>query len=207
MGTANRVAKNTLILYARMGITMFISLYSTRLILAALGAEDFGIFNVVGGAVSMLTFLNNAMAGATQRFMSYAQGEGDEERQKKIFNASVILHLIVGALIVVIMQGVGYFFFNGILNISPNRIEVAKLIYHFLVISTFVRVISVPYDAVINARENMLFVASIGNIRGHCKISHCPICYLHQLRPTGQLWVFNGRFSCFVTTYYPFLLP
>ena len=73
--TANRVVKNTGFLYAKMGITMFISLYTTRLILNSLGAADFGIFNIVGGAIAMLGFLNAAMAGATQRFMSYSEGE------------------------------------------------------------------------------------------------------------------------------------
>ena len=86
MSTAARVAKNTGYLYAKMGITMFISLYTTRLILNSLGTSDFGIFNIVGGAIAMLGFLNAAMAGATQRFMSYTEGEGDKEKQKKIFN-------------------------------------------------------------------------------------------------------------------------
>ena len=171
MGTANRVAKNTLILYARMGITMFISLYATRLVLAALGASDFGIFNVVGGAVAMLTFLNAAMAQASQRFMSYAQGEGDEGKQVKIFNVSVLLHLIIGIVLVVVLEIAGYFLFNGVLKIEPERMKVAKLIYHFLVASTFVKVISVPYDAVINAHENMLFVAILGIVEAVLKLA------------------------------------
>lgn len=84
-GTANRVLKNTCYLYARMGITMFISLYTTRIILNTLGVSDFGIFNIVGGAIGMLGFLNAAMADATQRFMSYSEGERNKEKQKKHF--------------------------------------------------------------------------------------------------------------------------
>ncbi len=171
MQPAKRVALNTGILYAKMGITVFISLYATRLILAALGAKDYGIFNVVGGAVSMLTFLNGAMAAASQRFMSYAQGQGDEGRQKKIFNVSVALHLIIGFALVILLELLGYFLFRGILTIDPARMDVAKLIYHFLVVSTFVKVISVPYDAVINAHENMLFVAIIGVLEVVLKLS------------------------------------
>ena len=171
MQPAKRVAVNTGILYAKMAITVFVSLYATRLILAALGAEDFGIFNVVGGAVSMLTFLNNAMASATQRFMSYSQGEGDELKQKQIFNVSVALHLIIGFILVLLLEFVGYFLFEGILKIEPDRMDVAKLIYHFLVVSTFVKVISVPYDAVINAHENMLFVAILGTVEVLLKLS------------------------------------
>ncbi len=171
MGAANRVAVNTGILYARMAITVFISLYATRLVLAALGAEDYGIFNVVGGAIVMLTFLNNAMASASQRFMSYAHGEGDEGKQKKIFNVSVIVHFVIGIFLVAIMEIVGYFLFKGVLKIDVERIAVAKLIYHFLVVSTFTSVISVPYNAVLNAHENMLFVAILGVIESLLKLS------------------------------------
>ncbi|MDD2799762.1 MAG: MATE family efflux transporter [Bacteroidales bacterium] len=159
-----------------MAITIFISLYATRLILNALGAKDFGIFNVVGGAIAMLTFLNSSMASATQRFMSYSQGEGDLSKQKKIFNVSVVLHLFIGLIVVALMEIVGYFLFNGILSISPNRLFAAKLIFHFLAISTFFTIISVPYDAVINAHENMLFVAIIGIFEASLKL--CVALYI-----------------------------
>lgn len=159
MEAAKRVAKNTGILYAQMGITVFISLYTTRLVLAALGASDFGLFNVVGGAIAMLTFLNTAMASASQRFMSFAQGEGNNEKQKSIFNISIVLHFIIAIAVVILLQIVGYFLFNGILKIEPHRILIAKFIYQFLIASTFFTIIAVPYDAVINAHENMLFVA------------------------------------------------
>ena len=84
MSTSSHIIKNTGFLYIKMGITVFISLYTTRLILNALGASDFGIYGVVGGAITMLGFLNSAMAGATQRFMSYSEGEGNKEKQKII---------------------------------------------------------------------------------------------------------------------------
>lgn len=159
MQQAKRVAKNTGILYAQMGITVFMSLYATRLVLAALGAEDFGIFNVVGGAIAMLTFLNAAMTGASQRFMSFAQGEGNAEKQKSIFNISVVLHFLIAIVVVLLLEVAGYFLFGDILKIAPDRLDIAKLIFQFLIASTFFTIISVPYDAVINAHENMLFVA------------------------------------------------
>ena len=168
--SANRVAVNTGILYGKMAITLFISLYSTRLVLAALGAKDFGVFNVVGGAISMLTFLNSAMSAATQRFMSYSQGEDNEIKQKRIFNVSVVLHVVIGIFLVILLEIAGKILFGGILKIEPERIEEAKLIYHFLVVSTFFRVISVPYEAVINAHENMLFVAILGIIESVIKL-------------------------------------
>ncbi len=131
MEQAKRVAKNTGFLYARMAITVFISLYVTRLVLAALGAEDFGTFSVVGGAITMLTFLNAAMASASQRFMSYAQGAGDNQKQKNIFNVSVLLHFLIGIVLVLLLEGAGYILFNGLLDINPDRIDAAKFIYQF----------------------------------------------------------------------------
>jgi O-antigen/teichoic acid export membrane protein len=170
MQAAHRVAKNTGILYARMAITVFISLYATRLVLAALGVADFGLFNVVGGVIAMLGFLNSSMAAATQRFMSYAQGEGDLEKVKRIFNMSTILHAGIAVLMVLVLEIAGYFFFNGILNIAPDRIEVAKIIYHFMVASTFFTVLSVPYEAVITSHENMLFYAILGVLESVLKL-------------------------------------
>jgi Na+-driven multidrug efflux pump len=159
---AKRVAKNTGILYLRMAITVFISLYSTRLILAALGVADFGLFNLVGGVISMLGFINSSMAAATQRFMSFAQGAGDLEKVKRIFNMSSILHWGIAVLVLFLLEGAGYFFFHGVLNIAPDRVEVAKLIYQFMVITTLFTVISVPYEAVITSHENMMVYAILG---------------------------------------------
>ena len=86
MNTVSRVIRNTGFIYMKMGVTMFVSLYATRLVLNALGVDDFGIFNMVAGVIAMLAFLNASMAAATQRFMSYAEGEGDPEKQKIVFN-------------------------------------------------------------------------------------------------------------------------
>jgi O-antigen/teichoic acid export membrane protein len=171
MQAAHRVAKNTGILYARMAITVFISLYSTRLVLAALGVADFGLFNVVGGVIAMLGFLNGSMAAATQRFMSFAQGEGDLEKVKRIFNMSTVLHAGIALMMVLVLEIAGYFFFDGILNIAPNRLGVAKIIYHFMVVSTFFTVLSVPYEAVITSHENMMLYAILGVLESVLKLA------------------------------------
>lgn len=159
MQQAKKVATNTGILYIQMAITVMMSLYATRLILSALGAEDFGIFNVVGGAIAMLTFLNSAMTTASQRFMSFAQGEGNRIKQKRIFNISLILHFFIAIAVIILLEIAGYFLFDSVLKIAADRLDVAKIIYQFLIVSTFFTIISVPYDAVINAHENMLLVA------------------------------------------------
>lgn len=170
MEQVKRVVKNTGFLYARMAITVFISLYVTRLVLAALGAEDFGTFMVVAGSISMLTFLNAAMASASQRFMSYAQGQGNIYKQKNIFNVSVVLHFIIAILLVIILEVAGYFLFDGIFILPPDRLYAAKIIYQFMIVSTLFAVISVPYDAVINAHEHMLLVAVLGVLESILKL-------------------------------------
>ncbi len=170
MQAAHRVAKNTGILYVRMSITMFISLYATRLVLAALGVADFGLFNLVGGVIAMLGFLNSSMAAATQRFMSFAHGAGDLEKVKRIFNMSTLLHWGIAVVTMLVLEIAGYFFFNGILNIAPERLGVAKIIYQFMVVSTLFTVISVPYEAVITSHENMMVYAILGIIEAILKL-------------------------------------
>ena len=133
MTTAKRVIKNTGFLYIKMAVTVFISFYTTRLILNSLGASDFGIFNIVGGAIAMLGFLNSTLANATQRFMSYAEGEGNLDQKRKIFNLSFLLHFIIAIVTIVLLLFAMYPLFNGILNILPERINAAKIVYLSLI--------------------------------------------------------------------------
>lgn len=153
-----------------MGITVFISLYTTRLVLDALGASDFGIFNVVGSAIAMLGFLHAAMSSATQRFMSFYEGKGDREKQKYIFNVSTVLHYGIAILLVLVLLLAGYVFFNGVLNIPVDRVFAAKVIYGSLMFSVAFTVISVPYEAVLNAHENMLYYSIIGVLESLLKL-------------------------------------
>lgn len=191
--TANRVIKNTGFLYAKMGITMFISLYTTRLILNSLGASDFGIFNIVGGAIAMLGFLNAAMAGATQRFMSYSEGEGNKEKQKSIFNVSFILHLGISFMVGIALSIVGYFFFNGILNIPAERIFAAKVVYGSLIVSTMFTVMTVPYDASMNAHENMKYYAIVGVFESFLKLAVAIACVYTTF---DKLIVYGSLMAC-----------
>lgn len=161
MSKANKIAFNTGITYAKAAITIIISLYATRLVLNALGAADFGLFNVIGGVVAMLSFLNAAMTTATQRYISFSLGEGDINKVKKVFVNSLILHYALGVLLVAVVEVIGMYFINYKLEISPERLTVANWVFHFVVVSTFFSIVSVPYDAVVNAHENMLFLAIV----------------------------------------------
>lgn len=191
--TANRVIKNTGFLYAKMGITMFISLYTTRLVLNSLGASDFGIFNIVGGAIAMLGFLNAAMASATQRYMSYCEGEGNKQKQKSIFNISIILHAVIAVLAGLALLIAGYFFFNGILNIPPDRIFAAKVVYGSLIVSTVFTIITVPYDAVLNAHENMKYYAVVGVFESLLKLL---VAFIVVYISTDKLIIYGVLMAC-----------
>lgn len=176
MSTSSRVIKNTGYLYIKMIITIFVSLYSTRLILASLGASDFGLFNVVGGAIAMLGFLNSTMANATQRFMSYAEGEGNLEKKKTIFNVSIVLHIVIAIVTVILLLALMYPLFNGIFNIEDGRTTAAIIVYLSLIFSTFLTIINVPYDAVMNAHENMLYYSIIGIFESLLKLAVAFVC-------------------------------
>lgn len=176
MSTSSRVIKNTGYLYIKMIITMFVSLYSTRLILASLGASDFGLFNVVGGAIAMLGFLNSTMANATQRFMSYAEGEGLLEKKKTIFNVSIVLHILIAIVTVILLLAMMYPLFNGIFNIEEGRTTAAIIVYLSLIFSTFLTIINVPYDAVMNAHENMLYYSIVGIFEALLKLAVAFVC-------------------------------
>ncbi len=157
-----RIVINTFLLYGKTLITLCISLFTTRLVLAALGELDFGVYGTVGGAIAMLSVLNLAMARATQRFMNYAEGGDDKERQISVFNNTVLLHFALGLMIVLIMAALYYPLFHGIFNIPEDRLTAAKFIYLFLSISTFFAITSVPYTAIISAHEDFLYFSIVG---------------------------------------------
>lgn len=183
MSTSERVIKNTGFLYIRMGISLFVSLYSTRLILASLGEIDFGIFNVIGGSIAMMGFLNSTLANATQRFMSFAEGKGDLQNKKKIFNVSLVLHIIIALATTVLLLSIMPLLFNKLLNIPTYRISAAKIVYFTLIFSTVLTIINVPYDAILNAHENMFYYAVIGVVESFLKLGIAFVCvYTHSDR-------------------------
>lgn len=176
MSTASRVVKNTAFLYIKMVITILVSLISTRLILQSLGASDFGIFTIVGGAIGMLNFLNYTMANATQRFMSYSEGEGCDGKKIAVFNMSMILHILI-ALLTALVFAIAFFpLFNGILNIEASRLFAAKVVYSCLVVSSLFTIVNVPYDAIMNAHENMLYYSIVGVIESFLKLGVAIAC-------------------------------
>lgn len=149
-------------MYFRMLFTMVVGLYTSRVVLNALGVGDFGIYNVVGGLVVVLSFLNGAMAGATQRYLNIELGCKNHDRLKKVFTTSLLIHFGVSIIILLLAETVGLWFLNVHLNIVPERMEAANWVYQFSIAAFIVSVISVPYNAAIIAHEKMSAFAYIG---------------------------------------------
>ena len=152
-------------------ITMGVSLYSTRLVLNALGSSDYGILNLIAGIIAMLSFLNAAMSTSTQRYLSYHQGTKDFVMQKKVFSNSWVLHIAIGVFVVGLLWALVPFLFGGFLNIPIDRIPTAKVLYYFMSVSVFFTIVSVPFTASLNAHENMLWIALVNIIESFIKLS------------------------------------
>lgn len=182
-----RIAKNTLLLYFRMLFMMLVSLYTSRVILNALGVEDFGIYNVVGGVVAMFTVLSGSLSAAISRFITYELGKGDQSKLNKIFSASVTIQLLLSLVIVVLVELVGVWFLNAKMNIPEARMTAANWVLQISIISFVIGLISVPYNAVLIAHERMSAFAYISILEAICKLL---IAYLIQISPIDRLTFF-----------------
>jgi O-antigen/teichoic acid export membrane protein len=163
--TAERVIMNTAVLYARLIIVMAIGLFTTRIVFDALGETNYGIYTLVAGVVGMLAILQSTMSSTSMRYMAHSLGSGDEYLNSRTFNTTLFLHFIIGVSIMVIIETGGFFMFRYFLEIPADKIVDAKIVFHLMVVTTFIAIISVPYDAVINSHENLL-VLSIVDIIG-----------------------------------------
>ena len=171
MNNGNKVIFNTGIIYGKMIITIIVSLVSTRWVLQALGNEDYGIYSLVGGVIAMFSFLNAALSSATQRFLSYEIGKGNIKSIKEIFYASFILHLICGIILAMIFQIGGFLLINHFLIIPEGKYDLAYYVLNTLSISTFFVIISVPYQSVMNAHENMIIISVVDILQALLKLA------------------------------------
>lgn len=165
MKASERVIFNTAVLYIRLIIVMVIALFTTRIVLDTLGEENYGIYTLVAGVVGMLAILQSAMSATSMRYMSYGLGSGDEDLISRTFNTTLFLHLIIGFAVVTFVEIGGYFMFAHFLDIPEAKLFDAKIVFHLMALTTFVAIVAVPYDAVINSHENLL-VLSIVDIIG-----------------------------------------
>ena len=156
-----RIAKNTLLLYFRMLFMMAVSLFTSRVILNTLGVEDYGIYNVVGGVVAMFGFLNGSMSSATQRYITFALGKGDEKRLQTVFSTTLQIHTLIAAIIVILGETIGLWFLYNKMQIPADRMDAAFWVLQCSIISTVIMIVSVPYNADIIAHEKMSAFAYI----------------------------------------------
>lgn len=156
-----RIAKNTLLLYIRMLFLMAVNLYSSRVVLNALGVEDYGVYNVVGGVVAMFGFINSSMSSATQRYITFALGKGNFENLQKVFSTTLQIHVLIAVIIVVLGETVGLWFMYEKMQIPAERMDAAFWVLQCSILSTVVMIVSVPYNADIIAHEKMSAFAYI----------------------------------------------
>lgn len=165
-----RLAKNTIYLYIRTLVVMLITLYTSRVVLQALGASDFGIYNVVGGVVIMFSFISGALATATQRFLSFALGKNDMKECQDIFCMSLITYYAIAVIIVILAELIGLPFMITQMNFPEDRWTAVHWVYQLSILSFCLTIIRTPYTASIIAYEKMTFYAYISIIENVLKL-------------------------------------
>lgn len=150
-----KIAKNTLILYFRMAITMVVSLYTSRVVLSALGVVDYGIYNVVGGVVALLNVISGSMTAATSRFLSYELGIGNSKQLSDTFSTLLNVHILIGVLVFVLGEVLGIWFIQNKLNVPLDRLDAAIWVLQFSLFTFFCTVVNVPYSSSVISHEEM----------------------------------------------------
>ena len=156
-----KIARNTIILYIRQIFIMVISLYTSRVILRTLGADDYGIYNVVGGFVTMFNVISGAFTVAISRFMAYVLGEGNERKLEELFSTAMLVQAFIGLIIILLLATFGVWYVINIMVLPDGRMEAALWVLLFSSISFFISLLSVPYNSLIVAYEHMKIYAYI----------------------------------------------
>ena len=154
-----RIAKNTLMLYGRMLFSMVVSLYTSRVVLNALGVEDYGIYNVVGGFVAMFSLISNSLSASVSRFLTFELGRGDMQRLKESFSTSVLIHVALAVIVFILAETVGVWFLNTQMTIPAERLAAANWVFQASIVSFMFGLFSVPYNASIVAHEHLSIFA------------------------------------------------
>lgn len=191
---SKRIAKNTVLLYFRQILIMLVSLYTVRVVLNVLGAEDYGIYNVVAGVVTMFSFLSGAMATASQRYFSFNLGKNDTEQLLTTFSVTLQIYIILAVVVFVLAETVGLFFVNHKLVIPSERMVAANWIFQLAIFSFLLTLITTPYMACVIAHENMNVYAYISLVEVALKLG---IVFLLKILPYDKLIIY-GILLCVV---------
>lgn len=184
-----RLAKNTIYLYIRMLFAVCINLYTSRLVLEYLGVEDFGVYNVVGGIVSLMMFVNTAMSGATSRFITFCLAKNDVLELKATISSAIQVHAIIALFILLIGESAGLWFVNSQLNIPTGSMFAANWVYQFSLFSSVIAILQVPFNASVISYEKMdvFAVIEIVNVVLKCVIVFCLVWFSNRLIAYGGL--------------------
>lgn len=189
MGNNTRLAKNTIAMYVRMLIIMVVGLYTSRVVLQVLGFSDYGLYNVIGGFVSIMAFLNSSMTAGTQRFLTYELGKGDKSRLKLVFSNALLLHVIIAFIIFLLLETIGLWFVNHEITIPEGRESVTYYIFHFSVLSMLVAIVQVPFMSALISHEDLDKYAFICIFDVVLKLT---VAYLIQIAPYDKLIFYAG---------------
>lgn len=157
-------------LYIRMFVLMFITLYTSRVVLDVLGVEDYGIYNVVGGVIALLSFVNNAMSISVQRYFSFEIGKNEKGELNNVFNVSVHAHLLIAIVFVFVAETLGLWFLKTQMTLPSDRYEAAFWVYQCVVFSGLLAIVQVPYIAMIIAKEKMSIYAYLSIVDAVLKL-------------------------------------
>lgn len=188
-----RIAKNTLMLYVRLTFSLLASLYTSRVVLNALGVENYGIYNVVGGFVGTFSLVSSALSSSVSRFITFELGKGNQEKLNRVFSTAVLIHLVLSAIILILMETMGVWFLNNKMTIPLERLYAANMVFQASIVTFLLGLISVPYNATIVAHEKMDAFAYIGILDVSLKL-------------TVVLFIANASFDFDRLIIYSFLL-
>lgn len=166
-----RIAKNAVLLYIRMVVTLIITLFTSRIVLKSLGFDDFGLYNVIGGVVTLFAFLRSSMSSSTQRFLAYEMGSSTADNLRHVFCVCLTTHILLALVLFALAETIGLWFLNTHINIPVGREEAANWIYQFAVLSLCMNMVSLPYDADIVSNERMGYFAFLGILDAVLKLA------------------------------------
>lgn len=179
-----RIAKNTLFLYMRMLLLLFVSLFTARIMLQALGVEDYGVNNVIAGIIVLFSFLNNTLATATSRFLTFELGKKNFNKLQKTFNNAWLTHGLLAIIVFFIGESLGIYLVNDLLNISESRMFAYNIVYQLTLFQVLLSLTQTPFGAIVIAYEKMDFYAYLGIFDAVAKLL---ICYLIKMSPFDKL--------------------
>lgn len=190
-----RIAKNTLMLYIRMLFLMLVNLYTSRVVLQALGIEDYGVYNAVAGFIALFSMVSNSISSAISRFLTFVLGLGDQMKLNKVFSTALIIQITIALIVVALVEIVGVWFLNTHMTIPGDRISAANCVLQLTLLTFVFNLWSTPYNAAIIAHEKMSAFAYIGIFDGCAKLS---VAFLILVSPIDRL-VFYALLMCLIS--------